>query len=217
MSTSPCKGWFLDLQNTCDEVLLLFAREAQSQPARSELTCRCWQGFKASLHYCDNHELTAWDIEDAQQQSFFWIQEAIASFDPHQLCHPRGSSFRTFLKRVIRLRVADFARSLRRSRKRFHAVGEVEHSLEDVLPRSRIASLGSNENLDLELEFALRHMDPLGRALWNEVRQGKRLCDLPQVLGISYRTVKRRWRSLRSQLHLFTQRRQETALIPRVS
>ena len=32
--------------------------------------------------------------------------------------------------------------------------------------------------------------------------EGKRLRDLPQVLGVSYRTVKRRWRDLREKLAL---------------
>jgi hypothetical protein len=50
------------------------------------------------------------------------------------------------------------------------------------------------------LDQALRLLDPSARALWQELSDGKRLCDLPQLLGVSYRTLKRRWRNLREQL-----------------
>src|SRR5215813_2220559 len=46
------KRWFLDLAHTCDEVLLLFAQAARSQPARDELTCRHWRQFKARFPRC---------------------------------------------------------------------------------------------------------------------------------------------------------------------
>jgi hypothetical protein len=45
----PGTGWFLDARNTCDEVLLLLAREAHCEAARNELTCRYWRRFKIDL------------------------------------------------------------------------------------------------------------------------------------------------------------------------
>src|SRR5262245_51335464 len=119
------QGWFLDLPHTCDEVLLLLAREAHCQPARDELTCRYWHLFKASLpHFVRSGQLTSWELEDAHQQAFFWIQEAVRAFDPLQLALPEGSSFQTFLKRIVRLRLSDFLRSLHRNRQRFRAAFE---------------------------------------------------------------------------------------------
>jgi hypothetical protein len=50
------------------------------------------------------------------------------------------------------------------------------------------------------LEKAATLLDPNARVLWNQLRQGKRLRDLPQVLGVTYRTLKRHWRKLREQL-----------------
>ena len=92
MTVPKEQGWFFDLPRTCDEVLLLFAREASSQPARDELTCRHWNQFKARLpRYGIRLALTLWDLEDAQQQAFFWIQEAIRAFDTTQWFVPRGS------------------------------------------------------------------------------------------------------------------------------
>jgi hypothetical protein len=52
------------------------------------------------------------------------------------------------------------------------------------------------------LDQALRLLDPSDRALWHALSDGKRLRDLPHILGVSYRTLKRRWRTLREQLIL---------------
>jgi hypothetical protein len=62
-----------------------------------------------------------------------------------------------------------------------------------------LAFFGQEEEPRLDLDKAVSHLDPQARDLWNELCQGKRLRDLP-VLGVSYRTLKRRWRKLRDQL-----------------
>jgi hypothetical protein len=59
------------------------------------------------------------------------------------------------------------------------------------------------------LEQALRRLDPSARALWQALSDGQRLRDLPHVLGVSYRTLKRRWRHLREQLILAFRRPKE--------
>jgi DNA-directed RNA polymerase specialized sigma24 family protein len=203
MRKPEAQGWFVDLVNTCDEVLLLLAREAHCQAAPDELTCRYWQLFKTDLpHWVRRHRLTSWELEDAHQQAFFWIQEAMRAVDPVQLSLPRGSSFQTFLNRIFRLRLLDFLRSLRRNRRRFRPV-EVPDDWASEAPRANnLACKGRREALLLQLENALSLLDSASRALWHELSQGKRLCDLPHVLGISYRTLKRRWRKLREQLLL---------------
>ena len=203
MRSPGVQGWSLDLTNTCDEVLLLLAREARCQPARDELTCRYWHLFKTNLpHWARSHRLTSWELEDAHQQAFFWIQEAVRAFDPVQLSLPQGSSFQTFLKRVVRLRLSDFLRSLRRNNKRFHPVEDPGDWFQKLLRGNNLASSGHQEELHLHLEKALSLLDRSARALWYELSQGKRLRDLPHVLGVSYRTLKRRWRKLREQLIL---------------
>ena len=144
--------------------------------------------------------LTPWELHDAHQQAFFWIQEAIRAFDPGQLVLPRGSSFQTFLHRIIQLRLSDFCRSLNRRRKRFRLAGELDHWTGDSHLEKPFAFFGQGEELRLHLDKAVNLLDPQARALWNELCQGKRLRDLPQLLGVSYRTLKRRWRKLRDQL-----------------
>jgi DNA-directed RNA polymerase specialized sigma24 family protein len=195
------KGWFLDLSHTSDEVLVLFAREASSQPARDELTRRHWRHFKTCLATCGIHvRLTAWDLEDAQQQAFFWIREAICAFNQAQMFLPQGSSFQTFLNRVLRLRLLDFGRSLRRRTSRFRLVGEQVDWPDSLLADGGLDFSGPGRELHLQLEKAANPLDADARALWNQLRQGKRLRDLPELLGVTYRTVKRRWRKLREQL-----------------
>ena len=201
MTASNEKGWFLDLRHTCDEVLALFAREAGCRAARDELTCRCWGKLRARLIRCGPRSgLGPWDLEDAQQQAFFWIQEAIRAFDPVQLFLPRGSSFQTFLNRVFRLRLLDFCRSLRRRATRFRLVGEQSDWPDAFLADGKFDLSGYERELHLQLANAATQLDPDVRVLWNQVRQGKRLQDLPEVLGVTYRTVKRRWRKLREQI-----------------
>jgi DNA-directed RNA polymerase specialized sigma24 family protein len=196
---NPTRGaWFLDLDNTCDEVLLLLAREAGDQSAGAELTCRYWRKFKTDVpRWSAGSGLTSWDLEDAQQQAYFWIQEAIRGYDSKQLSLPRGSSFRTFLQRVFQLRLLDFARSLHRNKKRFSTAG---HPDPDLLPKARRDASGQEEERHRQLGKALGLLDPATRALWTELCRGKRLCDLTEALGVSYRTLKRRWRKLRQEL-----------------
>ena len=204
------QGWSLDLPNTCDEVLLLLAREAHCQPARDELTCRYWHLFKTDLpRWARSHRLTFWELEDAHQQAFFWIQEAVRAFNPTQLSLPQGSSFQTFLKRVVRLRLSDFLRSLRRNKKRFRPVEDPDGWPQTLLREKDLTSDGHQEELHLHLEKTLSLLDPPTRALWQELSKGKRLGDLPKLLGVSYRTLKRRWRNLREQLILAFRRLKE--------
>jgi RNA polymerase sigma factor (sigma-70 family) len=157
--------------------------------------------FKTNLpRWVRRRHLTSWETEDAHQQAFFWIQEAMRAFDAVQLSLPHGSSFQTFLKRIFRLRLADFLRSLRRDRRRFRPALESDDWASNAPGGNLLASEGPQEERRLQLEKALSLLDCASRALWHELSQGKRLCDLAHVLGLSYRTLKRRWRKLREQL-----------------
>jgi RNA polymerase sigma factor (sigma-70 family) len=197
----PGTGWFLDTPNTCDEVLLLLAREADCQPARNELTCRYWCRFKLNLRrWAMPVGLVSGDLEDAQQEAFFWIQEAIRSFDPAQLSRPQGSSFQTFLKRVLRVRLLDFSRSLYRKKERFRSRGKPDHCSRNRRVENTRAFSAHRDKVNLHLEIAVNLLAPELRALWNELRQGKSLRDMAGLLGVSYRTVKRRWREMRERL-----------------
>jgi len=195
MRASNEKGWFLDLHHTGDEVLVLFARETGCRAARDELTWRRWGKVRARLIRCGPcRGLGPWDLDDAQQQAFFWIQEAIRAFDP------KGSSFQTFLGRILRLRSMDFCRSLHRRNRRFRLSGDQERWPQSSLTKDTRDSLDRPRELPRHLAVVVAALDHQSRALWDELCEGKRLRDLPQVLGISYRTVKRRWRDLREKL-----------------
>jgi RNA polymerase sigma factor (sigma-70 family) len=166
--------------------------------------------FQATLpRWVRGHRLTPWDLDDVHQQAFFWIQEAVRAFDPGQLSLPRGSSFHTFLHRVVRSRLADFLRSLRRTKNRLRLVAEPDHGPERLLRDQNLASAGHRDELQRQLDRALRRLDPSARALWQALSDGQRLRDLPKRLGVSYRTLKRRWRHLREHLILAFRRLEE--------
>ena len=192
---SNAKGWFLDLHHTCDEVLVLFAREAGCRAARDQLTYRCWGKLRARLIRCGPcRGLGPWDLEDAQQQAFFWIQEAICAFDL------KGSSFQTFLGRILGLRLMDFCRSMHRRNRRFRLSGDQERWPQSSLTNDTRDSPERPRELSRHVAVVVAALDHQARALWDELCEGKRLRDLPQILGVSYRTVKRRWRVLRDKL-----------------
>ena len=195
MTASNEKGWILDLHHTCDEVLVLFAREAGCRAARDELTCRCWGALRVRLVRCGPRRgLGPWDLEDAQQQAFFWIQEAIGAFDL------KRSSFQTFLDRILRLRLMDFCRSAHRRNRRFRLSGDQEGWPQSSLTNYTPGSPDRPRELSRHLAVLVAGLDHQACVLWDELCQGKRLRDLPQVLGVRYRTVKRRWRDLRDKL-----------------
>jgi RNA polymerase sigma factor (sigma-70 family) len=186
----------LDTDNTSDEVLLLLGREGRCRAAADELTRRYWRHAHVNLARQPlSCALSAWDLEDARQQAYFWIQEAMQAFDFGQLARPRGSSFRTFVNSVFRRRLLDFRRRLRRNQRRHQPVRPHNEFLED-----RRRDHGSDHNTNRDLQDALRRLDAPARALWTELCQGKRLVDLADALDVSYRTLKRRWRVLREQL-----------------
>jgi RNA polymerase sigma factor (sigma-70 family) len=200
MTPPATKGWLLDLAHTSDEVLLLLAREARQQAAGDELTCRYWRYLRIRLGQRSAHcRLNQWDREDAQQQAYFWIQEAIRAYDFGQLLQPGGSTFRTFLHRVVRLRLLNFCRSLRRSRQWHSATTPPGHRPKDPLDQQPAVG-GEQEQAYFHLERVLGALDPSDQAVWNELCQGKRLREVAQTLRVSYRTVKRRWRRLRQRL-----------------
>jgi DNA-directed RNA polymerase specialized sigma24 family protein len=188
----PRTGWFLDARNTCDEVLLLLAREADCQPARDELTCRYWCRFKINLRrWAMPAGLVSGELEDAQQEAFFWIQQAIRCFDAVQLSRPGGASFQTFLKGVFRVRLRDFFRSVYRRNRRFRLSGDPERWPQSSLTNDTRDSPERLRELSRQVAVVVADLDHQARALWDELCRGKCLRDLPQILGVSYRTVKR--------------------------
>jgi hypothetical protein len=89
---------------------------------------------------------------------------------------------------------------LYRRKKRFQLAGGQCNWLSGTLLEEAPLFAVPKDELHLQLDKALSLLDPQARALWKELRQGKRLRDLSPVLGVSYRTLKRRWRTLREQL-----------------
>ncbi len=124
MSEPAAKGYVLDLPNTCDEVLVFLAREAVRVAARDELISRYWPKVTKAISFLarKKYHFTR-DVEDAQQEAYLWIEEAIRAYDALQLGQPRGSSFRTFFRRVLQFKLAHHVRGQQRFESHQRAAG----------------------------------------------------------------------------------------------
>jgi hypothetical protein len=91
---------------------------------------------------------------------------------------------------------------MHRRNRRFRLSGDQERWPQSSLTNDTQDSPDRSLELPRHLAVVVAALDHQTHALWNELCAGKRLRDLPQVLGISYRTVKRRWRDLREKLAL---------------
>ena len=94
----------------------------------------------------------------------------------------------------------DFCRSMHRRNRRFRFGGDLERWPQASLTNDTLDAPDRSRKLPHYLAVVVATLDHEARALWDELCQGKRLRDLPQVLGASYRTVKRRWRVLRDKM-----------------
>lgn len=111
---SPHRGWQLDAAHSSDEILLLLAR-AGSLIARDELLMRAQELMTRCFGILARRFGLTWeDREDLQQQLVFWTLEAVGAYDAEELAKRDGCSFRTFLRRVVARRVANFFQAKQR-------------------------------------------------------------------------------------------------------
>jgi RNA polymerase sigma factor (sigma-70 family) len=188
-------SWHLELTDTADEVLVLFAAAGFSE-ARSALIeryhplCSRWLSLdKPRLH------LSATDRDDLQQDLVFWIDEAVRRFDMEQLSKPNGCGFRTFLRQVFRRRLADRARASRRLLRRFGNSSNdcLESQLAAASEKSHgdaAATLSRDEMLE-RVAKAVARLDGSARLSCAGFLAGKKLRLIAKELGVCYETAKR--------------------------
>ncbi len=209
MQDLPSKGFVLDLPKTCDEVLVLLAREAGLRRALDALILRYWPKVKAMIPHLvrgtdrksvllPGGRLSAEDMEDVEQQAFFWMQEAIEHYDAGHAVRAHGCTFATFLKRVVAGRLRNWLRGRQRFQKRFGMRIELAGRQDSALQIE-------DESTDWQeirgaFERALTAIPAPDQLLWQELCRGRQLVDLPNLLGVTYRTVRRRWSRLRAHL-----------------
>ena len=102
-----------------DEDLVPLANSCEPQRALDVLILRHRGRLERLVEYlARGQQLTPEDRKDAQQQAVFGLFEAVRFFDPKRVRGVRQHPFRVFLRRVVRMRFVDFARCIRRERKR---------------------------------------------------------------------------------------------------
>jgi RNA polymerase sigma factor (sigma-70 family) len=178
-------------------------------------------------HYAWIHQLVATqarrarlqvpDREDAEQEAFYSIFEAIRGYNPELHGQPGGSSFRTFLRHVLLARLKDHLRRVRRAQSQ-QGMAIPPDTLSDEDSRRARVGIGRNsppssvrndpssvieyqERMAL-LEQAMSEMDETSRKIWDRLRAGTRLRAIAAELRLSYDAVKRRWHAIEAHLRV---------------
>jgi RNA polymerase sigma factor (sigma-70 family) len=137
-------------------------------------------------------------LPDAQHEALLGaLPQAIAAYDPVPEGTPGHCSFRTFLGVLVRARLCDFARRVRRAERRLDRSARVADTLGSS-PGPVAAAEG--RELRARVAEALRHIDPTDRRLWEESLAGTPLSALARQLGIPYHLAKRRRQAVRAYL-----------------
>ena len=118
------KPYDLDLTQMADEALVILVQECTFQPATDELLLRYYQRMKPLIAVLMRQRRLAAKVPDAQQNGVFAILEAMAVYDTREVAKPRGCSFRTFVRLVVRARCCDFVKQVRRAEKRSRRLDE---------------------------------------------------------------------------------------------
>ena len=204
--TKEAKKYDLDLAQMADEALVILVQECAFQPGADELVLRYYQPMNQLIALLMRHRRIAADVQDAQQNSVFAILEAIAGYDTREAVKPRGCSFRTFVRLVVRARFYDFVKQVRREQQHCCPLQEAGDSLEDGQgrcpgsPRSDPVEALARQEAMARLYQALDRLDEALRRLWRELANGKKLPQIAREQGVSYDRVKRQRRRLLAQL-----------------
>jgi hypothetical protein len=122
--TKEAKKYDLDLAQMADEALVILVQECTFKPAADELVLRYYERMNQLIAVRLRQRWFTADVQDAQQNGVFAILEAIAGYDTREVAKPRGCSFCTFVRLVVRARCCDFVKQVRRAEKRCRRLDE---------------------------------------------------------------------------------------------
>jgi RNA polymerase sigma factor (sigma-70 family) len=210
------KKYDLDLLKMGDEELVVLAQECEFRPAADELVLRYHEPIgRVIAHKARLTTLTARDVEDAQQNVFFALCEAIASYRTLEMAKPGGCRFRSYAGTVALARFWDFVKRVRRLQKRCHCRAELagRDPAEGIQRGSRLHALfvprqhcsdpteaAARQEALRALNQALQSLDHPMQALWQQLAAGQKLRQIAQERGLSYDALKRQRRTLLSKL-----------------
>jgi RNA polymerase sigma factor (sigma-70 family) len=108
-----------------DERLVVLAKFTGCLRARNELLLRYYALAGRLIAKRGRRYRLSWaDIEDAHHQSVFWILEAVSHYQSDATAQPYGCRFRSFLHRVLCLRLIDYVRGCSRRKRSLDPSGD---------------------------------------------------------------------------------------------
>jgi RNA polymerase sigma factor (sigma-70 family) len=191
------------------------AKECHYQPATHMLFERHRRWINVLIaRRARQGRLGAADIDDAQQEGWFWLIEGIGRYDTLELARPNGCRFRTFLYTVIGSRVIDFARSIWRRRSHYEQARRIPDpadirpgAIKRVWPEADdcnedpLAALLWQEALE-RLQSAVDCLDPGARDFWQSLASGSALHDIACQLGLSFQQARGQRQRLLAKLKI---------------
>jgi RNA polymerase sigma factor (sigma-70 family) len=189
----PAKCYDLDMVPLADEELVVLAEECGYVPAATVLLARYhdWVGELAARRAWHSR-LQGADVDDARQNAFLSLAEAISRYDTSQMGRRRGCRFRSFLYRVVQARYCDFARHVGRLHKRWQNTEVLPDVASNGRPgASEPADMAGREELLAQVEQRLQCLGQDDRRLWERLASGASLRTVARDLGLSYDAAKR--------------------------
>jgi RNA polymerase sigma factor (sigma-70 family) len=201
------KKYDLDLSKMGDEELVVLAQECEFEPATVELVLRYHEPIcRVIAHKASRTPLCPKDVEDAKQNAFFALREAIARYRTLEMVRPGGCRFRSYAGRVVLARFWDFVKRVRRLQNRFRLAellgegpGEPIQRLSGRHAFSSPEAAARHEAL-AALRQAVERLDKLAQVLWHQLASGKKLRQIARECGRSYDALKRQRRKLLAEL-----------------
>lgn len=195
-------------------LIVLVAGASDQHPAATVLLLRHITWMQRRIAIDGNRlGLSLPDIEDAQQTLLpDIVPRAIASFRPGVLESGGSQSFKSFLRYVLRQRMRNFARHIRRAERHFDRSVDVYSVLELRHGKGRHGwfenpSRSAERHEFFEcLERNLQSLRAAERLLWQMAVSRCSVGEIARVLNVQYHTAKRRRKRF---LHKLCQRLDE--------
>jgi RNA polymerase sigma factor (sigma-70 family) len=177
---------------TDEQLAALVRGQGRRHPAAAELMLR-YHAWVARQVRCLGHgHCQPEELADAGHEALFALLEAAEAYDP---ARAGDCSFRSFLGKVLRRRLANFLRGRHRAERR------LDRSLgpDEALERGGDPRIGagapeaSQEEAELheQLHQALARLAPQPRALLEQLLAGASLPDAARQLGLPYHQANR--------------------------
>jgi RNA polymerase sigma factor (sigma-70 family) len=194
------KKYDLDLSKMEDEALVVLAQECGFRPAADEVVLRYHEPMgRLIAQKARQTSLTEADLQDAQQNSFFALLEAIVRYNTLEMAKPGGCRFRSYLHLVTVARFRDFVKQVCRVQNRYSCSAWMDEA-EVAGPCSDPAEAAARLEALGRLNKSLDGLGENLRVLWHELAAGKSLRQIARDWGVSYDALKRLRRKLLKQI-----------------